>query len=62
MIKCERTNAYQYTQHSASEEERLEKLHRILNSFETRVPVVLLERIKEYPDPNSVSVLHHVEH
>jgi hypothetical protein len=61
MINSERTNIYQYTQHSASEEERLEKLHRILNSFETRVPVVLLERV-EYPDTNLVSVIHYVEY
>jgi hypothetical protein len=53
---------YQYTQHSASEEERLEKLHRILNSLETRIPKVLLKRVEEDRDLNLVSVNHHVEY
>jgi len=53
---------YQYTQHSASEEERLEKLHRILNSLETRIPKVLLKRVEEDPDLNLVSVNYLVEY
>jgi hypothetical protein len=53
---------YQYTQHSASEEERLEKLHTILNSLERRVPKVLLKRVEEDPDLNLVSVHHEVEY
>jgi hypothetical protein len=61
MFKCERTSLYQYTQHSDSEEERLAKLKRILNSFATRIPIVLLKRVEEvYPDLNVVSVNHHV--
>jgi hypothetical protein len=63
MIKCERTSFYQYTQHSASEKERLEKLKRILNFLATRIPIVPLKRVEEdYPDLNLVSVNHHVEY
>jgi hypothetical protein len=50
---------YQYTQHSSSEEERIEKLHRILNSLATKIPKVLLKRVEEDPDLNLVSVNHH---